>query len=121
MGALLVTGGAGLLTALAAMGLAGAAVGRSLPPWQGAAAGPEFAWGWQLPVAVALTSAATVAWLLPRAARPPVAAVGLAATALAVPVAWAAPWPAVVAVDLATGAVLLAAAVARRTVRGRPC
>ncbi|GIJ78207.1 hypothetical protein SAMN05443287_103191 [Micromonospora phaseoli] len=117
VGALLVAGGGGLLTALAGVVLAGAAVGRSLPPWRGATAGPAYAWGWQLPVVVALTSAA-VAWLLPRSARPAVAAAGLAATALAVPVAWAAPWPAVLAVDLAVGAVLVAAAVARPAVRG---
>ncbi|MDG4793754.1 hypothetical protein [Micromonospora sp. WMMD1082] len=117
VGALLVAGGGGSLTALAGLLLAGAAVGRSLPPWRGADAGPVFAWGWQLPVAAALTAAA-VAWLLPRATRPAVAAAGLAATALAVPAAWAAPWPAVVAVDLAVGSVLLAAAVARPAVRG---
>ncbi|MFV2100122.1 SCO7613 C-terminal domain-containing membrane protein [Micromonospora sp. LOL_024] len=116
-GALLVAGGAGLLTALAGVVLAGAAVGRSLPPWRGATAGPAFAWGWQLPLTVALTFA-TAAWLLPRSARSAVTAAGLAATALAVPVAWAAPWPAVLAVDLAVGAVLVAAAVARPAVPG---
>ncbi|WP_433529727.1 SCO7613 C-terminal domain-containing membrane protein [Micromonospora sp. CA-263727] len=117
VGALLVAAGGATLTTLAAAVLAGATVGRSLPPWRGATAGPAFAWGWQLPVAVALTSAAVV-WLLPRSVRPAVVAAGVAATALAVPVAWAAPWPAVVAVDLVVGAVLLAAAVARPVVRG---
>ncbi|MFF5218155.1 SCO7613 C-terminal domain-containing membrane protein [Micromonospora sp. NPDC000442] len=111
-GALLVAGGGGLLTALAGLLLAGAAVGRSLPPWRGATAGPVFAWGWQLPVTVALTSVA-VALLLPRSVRPAMLAAGLAATAFAVPVAWAAPWPAVVAIDLAVGAVLLGVAMVR--------
>ncbi|MBQ1052550.1 hypothetical protein KBX50_29375 [Micromonospora sp. C51] len=113
-GALLVAGAGGLLAALAGLLLAGAAVSRSLPPWRGATAGPLFAWGWQLPVATALTSVA-VAVLLPRAKRSAVLVAGLAATAFAVPVAWAAPWPAVVAIDLAVGVVLLVAAVARPT------
>ncbi|WFE46642.1 hypothetical protein [Verrucosispora sp. WMMD1129] len=113
-GALLVAGAGGLLAALAGLLLAGAAVGRSLPPWRGATAGPLFAWGWQLPVATTLTSVA-VAVLLPRAARSAVLVAGLAATAFAVPVAWAAPWPAVVAIDLAVGVLLLVAAVVRPT------
>ncbi|WBB92553.1 hypothetical protein [Verrucosispora sp. WMMC514] len=114
VGTLLVAGGGGLLATLAGLLLAGAAVGRSLPPWRGATAGPAFAWGWQLPVAVALTSVA-VAVLLPRAAQSAVLTSGLAATTFAVPVAWAAPWPAVVAIDLAVGVVLLFAAVVRPT------
>ncbi|GIJ40747.1 SCO7613 C-terminal domain-containing membrane protein [Micromonospora andamanensis] len=114
VGALLVAGGGGLLAALAGLLLAGAAVVRSLPPWEGATAGPVFAWGWQLPVAVVLASGA-VASLLPGAVRPAVLAVGLAATAFAAPVAWAASWPAVVAIDLAVGAVLLVVAVVRPT------
>ncbi|WP_206025035.1 hypothetical protein, partial [Micromonospora zingiberis] len=112
IGALLVAAGAAQLTMLTAVVLAGATVGRSLPPWRGATAASVLAWGWQLPVAVALCSAA-VAWLLPRAARPAIAAVGVAATALALPAAWAAPWPAVVAVDLLVAVALLAVAVAR--------
>ncbi|PZG18185.1 hypothetical protein C1I95_14020, partial [Micromonospora craterilacus] len=64
VGALLVAGAGAQLTGLTAVVLAGAAVGRSLPPWRGATVGPAFGWGWQLPVAVALTSAAAV-WLLP--------------------------------------------------------
>ncbi|RIV35911.1 SCO7613 C-terminal domain-containing membrane protein [Micromonospora radicis] len=117
IGALVVAAGGAQLAMLTAVVLGGATVGRSLPPWRGATAGPAFAWGWQLPVAVALTSAAAV-WLLPRAARPAVSVIGVAATALALPVAWAAPWPAVVAVDLVAGAALLAVAVARPATRG---
>ncbi|MEV6694219.1 hypothetical protein AB0M35_22370 [Micromonospora sp. NPDC051196] len=112
IGAVLVAAAAAQLTMLITLVWAVAAVGRSLPPWRGATAGPVLAWGWQLPVAVAL-SAAAVAWLLPRAARPAIAAVGVAATALALPVAWAAPWPAVVALDLLVAVALLAASVAR--------
>ncbi|MTK01037.1 SCO7613 C-terminal domain-containing membrane protein [Micromonospora sp. CP22] len=112
VGALLVAGGAGALAALTGLLLAGTAVGRSLPPWRGAEAGPAFAWGWQLPLVVALSSVAA-ALLLSRVARPAVLLVGAAATVFAVPVAWAAPWPAVVAIDLVVGAVLLVAAVAR--------
>ncbi|NLU76853.1 hypothetical protein HCA58_00285 [Micromonospora sp. HNM0581] len=114
VGALLVAGGGGLVAALAGLFLACAAVGRSLPPWRGATAGPVFAWGWQLPVAVALTFAA-VTLLLPRSVRSAVPAVGLAATVFAVPAAWATSWSAVVAIDLAVGAVLLVAAVRRPT------
>ncbi|PZF85063.1 SCO7613 C-terminal domain-containing membrane protein, partial [Micromonospora deserti] len=112
VGGLLVAGGLAQFTVLLTAALAGAAVGRSLPPWQGAAAGPELAWGWQLPVAAALTVAA-VAWLLPRAVRPALAAAGVAATVLALPAGWAAPWPAVVLADLLAGVALLAVAVAR--------
>ncbi|GAB3858977.1 hypothetical protein GCM10029963_59540 [Micromonospora andamanensis] len=103
----------------AAGGTGGAAAGRSrsgpvVAAVGGATAGPVFAWGWQLPVAVVLASGA-VASLLPGAVRPAVLAVGLAATAFAAPVAWAASWPAVVAIDLAVGAVLLVVAVVRPT------
>ncbi|MER7335087.1 MULTISPECIES: SCO7613 C-terminal domain-containing membrane protein [unclassified Micromonospora] len=111
-GALLVAGGTAQLAVLAAVVLAGGAVGRSLPPWHGAAPGPDIAHGWQLPVVIVLTLAAG-GLLLPRAARPALAAFGVAATVLAVPAGWPAPWPAVVALDLAAGAGLLAVAVAR--------
>ncbi|MFG3699931.1 SCO7613 C-terminal domain-containing membrane protein [Micromonospora sp. NPDC047620] len=111
-GALLVAGGTAQLAVLVAVVLAGGAVGRSLPPWHGAAAGPDIARGWQLPVVIALTLAA-VGLLLPRAARPALAAFGVAATVLAVPAGWPSPWPAVVALDLAAGVGLLAAGVGR--------
>ncbi|GIJ28462.1 hypothetical protein Vqi01_36240 [Micromonospora qiuiae] len=117
IGALLVAGGGAAVTTLMTVVLANVAVGRSVPPWRGATAGPAFAWGWQLPVAVALALLA-VGWLLPRAARPSIAAAGVAVTALAAPVAWAAPWPAVVAIDLVVGAAVSAAAVARPAGRG---
>ncbi|PWU47435.1 hypothetical protein DLJ47_30575, partial [Micromonospora sp. S4605] len=114
VGALLVSGGLLQLTVLMAVVFAGDAVARSLPPWRGAAVGPDFAWGWQLPVAVALTVAA-VALLLPAAARPAVAAAGVAAVALALPAVGPTPWPLALAVDLAVGAVLLVVAAARET------
>ncbi|MFG2101882.1 SCO7613 C-terminal domain-containing membrane protein [Micromonospora echinaurantiaca] len=114
VGALLVSGGLLQLTLLMAVVFAGDAIARSLPPWRGAAAGPDFAWGWQLPVAVALTVAA-VALLLPAAARPAVAAAGVAAVALALPGVGPTPWPLALAVDLAVGAVLLVVAAARET------
>ncbi|RIW44504.1 hypothetical protein D3H59_17580 [Micromonospora endophytica] len=116
IGALLVAGGATALTALTTVALAGVAVGRSVPPWRGATDGPDLAWGWQLPVAAALTSLA-VGWLLPRAARPAIVAAGVAVTALAAPATWTSPWPVVVAIDLSVGALLLATAVARPLVR----
>ncbi|MFG3418522.1 SCO7613 C-terminal domain-containing membrane protein [Micromonospora sp. NPDC049460] len=112
VGALLVAGGTAQLAVLGAVVLAGGAVGRSLPPWHGAAAGPDIARGWQLPVVIALTLAA-LGLLLPRAARPALAAFGVAATVLAVPAGWPSPWPAVVALDLAAGVGLLAVGVGR--------
>ncbi|MEU5947888.1 hypothetical protein ABZ793_20315 [Micromonospora sp. NPDC047465] len=112
VGALLVAGGAAQLAVLGAVVLAGGAVGRSLPPWHGAAAGPDIARGWQLPVVIALALAA-VGLLLPRAARSALAAFAVAATVLAVPAGWPSPWPAVVALDLAAGVGLLAVGVGR--------
>ncbi|SCL66299.1 hypothetical protein GA0070606_4296 [Micromonospora citrea] len=115
-GALLVAGGTAQLTVLVVVLLAGATAVRSLPPWQDAAAGPDLARGWQLPLTVALALAA-LGLLLPRAARSPLAAFGVAAVVLAAPAAWPSPWPAVVALDLAAGAGLLAVAVGRAGVR----
>ncbi|WP_204290470.1 SCO7613 C-terminal domain-containing membrane protein [Micromonospora gifhornensis] len=112
IGAVLVAGATATLTTLWALVLAGATVGRSLPPWRGATAGPDHPWGWQLPVALALTVAA-LAWLLPRVAQPTIALVGVAATTLALPAAWATPWPVVVALDLLVAVALLAVSVAR--------
>ncbi|WP_238359433.1 MULTISPECIES: SCO7613 C-terminal domain-containing membrane protein [Micromonospora] len=112
IGAVLVAAATATLTTLWAVVLAGATVGRSLPPWRGATAGPDYPWGWQLPVALALTAAA-LAWLLPRVAQPAIAVIGVAGTTLALPAAWAASWPVVVAVDLLVAVALLAVSVAR--------
>lgn len=115
-GALLVAGVTAQLAVLLAVALAGTTAGRSLPPWQGADAGPDLGRGWQLPVVIALAVAA-LALLLPRPARPALAAIGGAAVALAVPAGWPSPWPAVVALDLAAAVGLLAVAVGRPGVR----
>ncbi|RLK13539.1 hypothetical protein DER29_4563 [Micromonospora sp. M71_S20] len=115
-GALLVAGGTAQVAVLLAVAFAGATAGRSLPPWQGAAAGPDLDQGWQSPVVIALTVAA-LGLLLPRAARPALAAIGAAAVVLAVPAGWPSPWPAVVALDLVAAVGLLAVAVGRPGVR----
>ncbi|MCL7456622.1 hypothetical protein M8I35_05455 [Micromonospora sp. MSM11] len=115
-GALLVAGVTAQLAVLLAVAFAGVTAGRSLPPWQGADAGPDLGRGWQLPVVIALAVAA-LALLLPRPARPALAAIGGAAVALAVPAGWPSPWPAVVAVDLVAAVGLLAVAVGRPGVR----
>ncbi|WP_346538423.1 hypothetical protein [Micromonospora sp. DPT] len=116
IGALFVAGALAQVGVLATLLVAGGAVARSLPGWRGAAAGPAVGWGWQLPVAVALTAAA-IGLLLPRAARPVTALVGVALTASALPAVAATPWPAALAVDLVVGVALLLAVVrpARRT------
>ncbi len=117
IGALVVAGGGAAVTALMTVVLANVAVGRSVP----AVAGGHGGAGLRLGLATAGRGGpdlVAVGWLLPRAARPSVAAAGVAVTALAVPVAWAAPWPAVVAIDLVVGAALSAAAVARPAGRG---
>ncbi|TWJ26139.1 SCO7613 C-terminal domain-containing membrane protein [Micromonospora endolithica] len=118
VGALVVAGGSALVSTLTTVGLAVAVLGRSLPPWRGAAAGPALGWGWQLPVAVAL-SAVACGLLLPRPVRPVVAVLGGALTAFALPALGATPWPAVVAVDLVVGAALLGVAVVRPADRWR--
>ncbi|MFG1841892.1 SCO7613 C-terminal domain-containing membrane protein [Micromonospora sp. NPDC049175] len=111
-GALLVAAGTAQVAALITAVLAVAAVSRSLPPWRGAATGPDLDWGWQLAPAVVVALGATVL-LLPRRARTVLALAGAVAALLALPVGWAAPWPAVVAVDLIGGAALLVAVLAR--------
>ncbi|MEH0939290.1 hypothetical protein V6U80_29505, partial [Micromonospora sp. CPCC 205543] len=110
VGALVVAGGLAQVGALITVGLAGDAVSRSLPAWRAGAAGPALSWGWQLPVAVALTAAA-VAVLLPRAARPVTALLGVALTAAALPAVAVTPWPATLAIDLVVGVALLLVAV----------
>ncbi|MEU4471647.1 hypothetical protein [Micromonospora sp. NPDC023888] len=111
-GALLVAAGTAQVAALITAVLAVAAVGRSLPPWRGAGTGPDLDWGWQLAPAAALALGATVL-LLPRRVRAVLAVPGAVAVLLALPAGWAAPWPAVVAVDLVGGVALLVAVLAR--------
>ncbi|WBB66657.1 hypothetical protein [Micromonospora sp. WMMD812] len=110
--ALLVAAGATAVTVVLTALFALNTVGRSLPPWGGGGLGPDLAWGWQLPVAVALAVAA-VSLSAPRAVRSLAGPVGLAVTLLAVPAGWPSPWPAVVAVDLVGAAVLLLAVAGR--------
>ncbi|WP_416902558.1 SCO7613 C-terminal domain-containing membrane protein [Micromonospora echinospora] len=111
-GALVVAGVMAHVVLVPTGALAAAGVLRSVPPWQGATAGPDLHWGWQLPVAVLLTVGAGLL-LLPRAARFPVALGGGVVAVLAVPAVRPTPWPVVVALGLATGAVLLLVAVFR--------
>ncbi|MER7588610.1 hypothetical protein ABTW72_13845 [Micromonospora sp. NPDC127501] len=111
-GALFVAVGTAQLTVLITIGLAVAAVGRSLPPWGGAGTGPELRWGWQLAPAVALAIGAVVL-LLPRGARTVLATAGAVAVLFAVPAGWSASWPQVVTVDLVGGVALLLAVLAR--------
>ncbi|MER7458605.1 hypothetical protein [Micromonospora sp. NPDC126480] len=119
VGALVVTGVLAQVAAVAVVTVAGGAVVRSLPPWQDAGPGPVLDWGWQLPVAVAAVVAAATL-LLPRTVRLPLTAAGAGATVLAVPAGWAAPWPAVVALDLVAAVALLGFAVGRRPARSAP-
>ncbi|WP_091406011.1 SCO7613 C-terminal domain-containing membrane protein [Micromonospora saelicesensis] len=111
-GALFVAAGTAQVTVLITIGLAVAAVGRSLPPWGGAGTAPDLRWGWQLAPAVALAIGATVL-LLPRGARAVLATAGAVAVLFAVPAGWSASWPQVVAVDLVGGVALLLAVLAR--------
>ncbi|MEW2428076.1 hypothetical protein AB0877_08690 [Micromonospora sp. NPDC047644] len=113
-GALFVAAGTAQVTVLITVGLAVAAVGRSLPPWGGAGTGPDLSWGWQLALAVALTIGATVL-LLPASTRAVLATAGAVAVLFAVPAGWTASWPQVVAVDLVGGVALLLAVLARPT------
>ncbi|MFG1915414.1 SCO7613 C-terminal domain-containing membrane protein [Micromonospora sp. NPDC048898] len=115
-GALLVAAVTAQVAVLITAVLAVAAVGRSLPPWRGAGTGPDLDWGWQLAPAVALALGAT-ALLLPRKVRAVLATAGAVAVLLALPAGWAAPWPAVVAVDLVGGVGLLGAVLARPATR----
>ncbi|MFI6229414.1 SCO7613 C-terminal domain-containing membrane protein [Micromonospora echinospora] len=111
-GALVVAGVMAHVVLVPTGGLAAAGVLRSVPPWRGATPGPDLHWGWQLPVAVLLTAGAGLL-LLPRAGRFPVALGGGVVAVLAVPAVRPTPWPAVVALGLATGAALLLVAVFR--------
>ncbi|MEU8155803.1 hypothetical protein AB0B94_19260 [Micromonospora sp. NPDC048986] len=111
-GALFVAAGTAQVTVLITIGLAVAAVGRSLPPWGGAGAGPDLSWGWQLAPAVAMAIGATVL-LLPRSTRAVLATAGAVAVLFAVPAGWTASWPQVVAIDLVGGVALLLAVLAR--------
>ncbi|MFI7659481.1 SCO7613 C-terminal domain-containing membrane protein [Micromonospora parva] len=111
-GALFVGAGTAQVTVLITIGLAAAAVGRSLPPWGGAGLGSDLRWGWQLAPAVVLAVAATVL-LLPRNARAVLGTAGAVVVLLAVPAGWTASWAQVVAVDLVGGVALLLAVLAR--------
>ncbi|MBQ0992830.1 hypothetical protein KBX08_22395 [Micromonospora sp. H61] len=111
-GALVVAGGTAQVTVLITIGLAVAAVGRSLPPWGGAGTGPDLRWGWQLAPAVALAIGAAVL-LLPRNTRAVLATTGAVAVLFALPAGWAASWPQVMAIDLVGGVALLLAVLAR--------
>ncbi|MEU5934418.1 hypothetical protein, partial [Micromonospora sp. NPDC047187] len=111
-GALVVAGGTAQVTVLITIGLAVAAVGRSLPPWGGAGTGPDLSWGWQLAPAVALAIGAAVL-LLPRNTRAVLATTGAVAVLFALPAGWAASWPQVMAIDLVGGVALLLAVLAR--------
>lgn len=111
-GALVVAAGTAQVTVLITIGLAVAAVGRSLPPWGGAGTGPDLRWGWQLAPAVALAIGATVL-LLPRNTRAVLATAGAMTVLLAVPAGWTASWPQAVPIDLVGGVALLLAVLAR--------
>ncbi|MGC4849626.1 SCO7613 C-terminal domain-containing membrane protein [Micromonospora sp. DT15] len=113
-GALFVAAGTAQVTLLITVGLAVAAVGRSLPPWGGAGTGPDLSWGWQLAPAVALTIGATVL-LLPASTRAVLATAGAVAVLFAVSAGWTSSWPQVVAIDLVGGVALLLAVLARPT------
>ncbi|MGC4897512.1 SCO7613 C-terminal domain-containing membrane protein [Micromonospora sp. DT31] len=82
------------------------------PASAGGPGGPAPSWGWQLPVALLLTAAA-IASLTPRAARPFVGVVTAGLVVLAAPAVATTPWPLVLAGDLVAAAALLLVAVAR--------
>ncbi|MET7705284.1 hypothetical protein [Micromonospora sp. NPDC005413] len=116
VGALLVAAVTAQVAVLITAALAVAAFVRSMPPWGGAATGPDLNWGWQLAPAVALAIGATVL-LMPRGARAVLATTGTVAVLLALPAGWTAAWPAVLAVDLVGGVALLLAVLARPATR----
>ncbi|MET8118660.1 hypothetical protein [Micromonospora sp. NPDC005291] len=116
VGALLVAAGTAQVAVLILAALAVATFVRSMPPWGGAATGPDLDWGWQLAPAVALAIGATVL-LMPRGARAVLATTGAVAVLLALPAGWPAAWPAVLAIDLVGGVALLLAVLARPATR----
>lgn len=112
VGALVVAAGAALVAGLLAVVLGAVGVARALPPWRGAAAGPDLPWAWQVPVAVALAALALAA-LLPRVAWPVAGAVASGLAVVTLGGVGSVPWPVVAAADLVVGAGLLLFAVAR--------
>jgi hypothetical protein len=116
-GALVVTGVLAHVVLVPTGVLAVGGVLGSLPPWRGAADGPDLPWGWQLPAAVLLTVGAGLL-LLPRSARFPVTLGGGVVAVLAAPAVRPVPWPAVVALGLVAGVALMLVAVFRPGGRG---
>ncbi|MET8833153.1 hypothetical protein ABZV78_04450, partial [Micromonospora sp. NPDC004540] len=112
LGAVLVAAGLAQVATVLTGVVAAATVAAAFPAWQGGRAAPAPSWGWQLPVAVLLTTGA-VALLAPRVARPLVGVVGGALAVLAAPAVAATPWPLVLVADLAAATALLLVLVAR--------
>ncbi|SBT46920.1 SCO7613 C-terminal domain-containing membrane protein [Micromonospora auratinigra] len=118
VGAFVVAAGLGQVGTVLALVVGGSTALAAFPAWHGAEPVPAPSWGWQLPVALLLTTGA-VALHLPRAARPVAGVVGAALAVLAVPAVTAVPWPLVLTVDLVAATGLLLGAVLRPR-RGHP-